>query len=75
MSFTIIFTEGSDYQGLTKVIEFANDSVVTVTVVLLGDLVVEGDEWFIGRLRGTANNGIILTRDTINITIQDDDSE
>ena len=56
-------------------IEFANDSVVTVAVVLLGDSIVEGDEWFIGRLRGTANSGVILTRDTINITIQDDDSQ
>ena len=48
---------------------------MTVSAVLVGDSVVEGSEWFIGHLRGTTNNGVILTRDSINITIIDDDSE
>ena len=43
--------------------------------MIVGDSTVEGDEWFLGHLRGTNNDGVILTTDTINITITDDDSE
>jgi hypothetical protein len=67
-------TEGGDYQGLSQVIEFTAESTMTVPAVLVGDSVVEGSEWFIGHLRGTTNNGVILTSDSINITIIDDDS-
>ena len=56
-------------------IVFSVASTVTVSVMIIGDSTVEGDEWFIGRLRGTANAGVILTTDTINVTITDDDSE
>ena len=56
-------------------IVFSAASTVTVSVMIIGDSTVEGDEWFIGRLRGTANDGVILTTDTINVTITDDDCE
>ena len=68
-------TEGEDYQGLTQEIEFTSASTMTVSVMLTGDSVVEGSEWFVGHLRGTTNNGVILTTESINITILDDDSE
>ena len=51
-------------------IVFSVASTVTVSVMIIGDSTVEGDEWFIGRLRGTANDGVILTTDTINVTMK-----
>ena len=71
----VTLIEGGDYQGLSQVIEFTAESTMTVPVVLVDDSVVEGSEWFIGHLRGTTNNGVILTSDSINITIIDDDSK
>lgn len=50
-------------------------SSVTVMVTLIEDDVVEGDEWFLGHLRPVMNNGVIITMNSINITIIDDDSE
>lgn len=50
-------------------------TVVTVMVTLIEDDVVEGDEWFLGHLRPVMNNGVIITMNSINITIIDDDSE
>ena len=47
---------------------------MTVPVGLFDDLVVEGNEWFRGRLCGTSMGGVILTQDSVNITIDDDDS-
>lgn len=73
--FVTYTTEGEDYQGFTQEIEFPSASTMTVSVMLTGDSVVEGSEWFIGHLRGTTNNGVILTTESINITILDDDSE
>ena len=66
---------GADYSAMDQVIEFVSASVVTVSVTLFGDSVVEGDEWFIGRLHGTSTSGVILTQDSVNITILDDDSK
>ena len=65
----------TDYQGLPQVIEFTSESTLTVSVTLLGDSIVEGDEWFLGHLRGVINRGVIINKDTVNITIEDDDSE
>ena len=56
-------------------IEFTSESTIDVTITLVGDTVVEGDEWFIGSLRRFNNKGIILTMESINITIKDDDSK
>jgi hypothetical protein len=67
-------TAGSDYSAMDQVIEFVSASVVTVSITLFEDSVVEGDEWFIGCLHGTSMSGVILTQDSVNITILDDDS-
>ena len=72
---TDICIEGGDYQGLSQVIEFTGESTMTLSVVLVDDSVVEGSEWFTAHLRGTTNNGVILTNDSLNITLLDDDSE
>ena len=66
---------GSDYSAMDQVIEFVSASVVTVSITLFEDSVVEGDEWFIGCLHGTSMSGVILTQDSVNITILDDDSK
>ena len=66
---------GDDYVNTTQVIEFTSASTQTVSVSLIGNSVVEGDKWFVGRLRGTAMGGVILTQDSVNIMIEEDDSE
>lgn len=48
---------------------------MNVSIGLFGDSVVEGDERFRGRLRGTNMSGVIVTQDSIDITIVDDDSK
>ena len=75
-SHILYFVAGSDFDpDSAQVIEFTSASVVNIIIGLFGDSVVEGEEWFRGRLRGTNMSGVIVRQDSINITIVDDDSK
>ena len=65
---------GLDYNSTTQVIQFSSAGSSQASISILDDAVYEGDESFTARLRGTTMGGVNLTQDTLNITIQEDDS-
>ena len=64
-----------DYSSTTQLIEFISSGSSKISITILDDTVYEGDESFTARLNGTTMGGVNLTTDTLNITIQEDDSK
>ena len=68
-------TAGFDYNSTTQLFNFSSSSSRKTSIAILDDAVHEGDEYFTAHLRGTTLGGVELTQDTLNITLQEDDSE
>ena len=66
---------GLDYSSTTQIINFLSSGSRIISIAILDDTVYEGDESFTIHLRDTTMGGVNLTIDTLNITIQEDDSE